>query len=390
MRIPFLIATLGLLAACSKGPKPQDPDGSETTSAGEVSARGQPPASIVSLTPEQARNAGVATGKAQLGNISSSLKVSGAIEVPPENMVAVSLPLGGYLASNRLLPGMTVRKGQVLAVVEDQQYIQLQQDYLTAKARLGFLEKEYDRQRELNQDKASSDKQFQQTEADYRTQQAVAQGLAERLRLINIDPDRLEASAISRSINVLAPISGFISRVNVSVGKYVTPSEPLFEIINSSNLHLTLKVFEKDLSKLQVGQQVLAYSNSDPAKKYACRVNIITRDISTERNAEVHCHFKSWDKQLVPGMFMNAEIEQSKTEAYTLPDEAVVSYEQKNYAFVVKGDNQFALTQVQSGVVQEGRVEIKSTDGVDLTGASFVTKGAYTLLMKLKNTSDDE
>src|SRR5437773_7216430 len=99
-------------------------------------------------------------------------------------MVTISVPMGGYLQNTRLLPGMYVRKGQPLAVIQDQQYIQMQQDYLTAKARLGYLENEYQRQRELNQSKATSDKQFQQTESEFRTQQVLAKSLSEKLQLI--------------------------------------------------------------------------------------------------------------------------------------------------------------------------------------------------------------
>src|SRR5215217_7371702 len=146
---------------------------------------------IVTLTPEQAKNTGIVTGKLEMQYISSTLKVSGQIDVPPQNMVTVSVPMGGYLQNTKLLPGMYVGKGQSIAVIQDQQYIQMQQDYLTAKARLAYLQKEYERQKDLNQSKATSDKQLQQTEAEYRTQQVTARGLGERLRLIGINPDRL-------------------------------------------------------------------------------------------------------------------------------------------------------------------------------------------------------
>lgn len=89
------------------------------------------------------------------------LKVTGKIDVPPQNMVSVSVALGGYLKWTNLLPGMRIKKGDLLAIMEDQQYIQLQEEYLTAKAKLNFAEKDYNRQKELNQIKANSDKIFQ-------------------------------------------------------------------------------------------------------------------------------------------------------------------------------------------------------------------------------------
>ena len=377
------IVILTLLLACNSN------KAKEETEKTEVKAEIATSETAVSLTSEQVKNADIATAKPEMQYISSTLKVSGQIDVPPQNMVTVSVPMGGYLVNTRLLPGMSVGKGQVIAVVQDQQYIQMQQDYLTARARISFLEKEYQRQKELNESKATSDKQLQQTEADYRTQQATVRGLYERLRLININPDRLSAGSISRSINIYSPISGFVSKVNVSMGKYVTPSDILFEIINPNSIHLALNVYEKDLSKLKIGQKVLAYTNSNPTKKYNCKILLINKDVSADRSAEVHCHFEQWDKDLVPGMFINAEIEQSNYQAYILPEEAIVNYEKANYVFIAKGNNQFEMIPVETGITQNGLVEIKPGTNNDLLKNNFVTKGAYNLLMKLKNTEDE-
>ena len=98
---------------------------------------------VVTLTEEQYKNAHLETGSISRRNVPAVLKVNGKIDVPPQNMVSVSFPLGGYLKSTKLLPGTHVSKGEVIAVMEDQQYIQLQQDYLTAKARQSYLENEY-------------------------------------------------------------------------------------------------------------------------------------------------------------------------------------------------------------------------------------------------------
>src|SRR5215203_989620 len=359
----------------------------EETEKTEIKSESATNETTVSLTPEQLKNAGITTAKPEMQYISATLKVSGQIDVPPQNMVTVSVPMGGYLQNTKLLPGMYVAKGQSIAVIQDQQYIQMQQDYLTAKARLAYLQKEYDRQKDLNESKATSDKQLQQTEAEYRSQQAMVGGLSQRLRLININPERLSVGSISRSINVYSPISGYVSKVNVSIGKYVSPSDILFEIINPNSIHLALNVFEKDINKLKIGQKVLAYSNTNPTKKYNCEIILINKDVSPDRSAEVHCHFENYDKDLVPGMFMNAEIEQSNYQANVLPEEAIVNYEKQAYVFVAKGSNQFEMLPVQTGITQNGQVEIKAATADQLKN-SFVTKGAYALLMKMKNTEE--
>jgi cobalt-zinc-cadmium efflux system membrane fusion protein len=271
--------------------------------------------------------------------------------------------------------------------MEDQQYIQLQQDYLTTKAQFSFTEGEYVRQKELNQSKATSDKIFEQTKANYISQNVLLRSLEEKLKLIGISPEKLTPQNISSTITLRSSINGYVSAVKVNVGKYVSPSVVMFELINPDDIHLAVTVFEKDINKLQVGQRLLAYTNDQPEKKYSCTVILISKNLSAERSAEVHCHFEKFDKSLLPGMYMNAEIESLNTQAKTLPEEAVVRFENKQYAFIVKGNNQFVMQEIKTGINLNGLIEIFG-EGTD-TAQTFVTKGAYSLLMKVKNTSDE-
>jgi cobalt-zinc-cadmium efflux system membrane fusion protein len=341
----------------------------------------------VMLSAAQLKNSGIVIGKIEQKSISSVLKVNGRIDVPPQNIISVSVPMGGYLKYTKLLPGMHLSKGEVIAIMEDQQYIQLQQDFLTAKARLIFTANEYNRQKELNQSKASSDKVFQQTEVDYTTEKINVKSLAERLKLIGINPDKLDENTISKSINIYSPIDGYVSKVNVNIGKFTQPSEVLFELINPTDIHLALTIFEKDLSKLSIGQKLFAYTNSQPDKKYECEIILIGKNLSTERSTEVHSHFEDYDKSLIPGMYMNAEIEIQNNTVYALPEEAIVRFENNQYVFLAETDTRFTIQEIKTGDVEKGFVEIIS--GVGLTDKKIVIKGAYNLLMAMKNKVEE-
>ena len=341
----------------------------------------------VSLTNEQLKNATIEVANLERRAIAATLKVNGQIDVPPQNMVSVSMPLGGYLKYTKLLPGLHFLKGEIIAIMEDQQYIQLQQDYLITKSKLNFAEKEFLRQKELNQSQASSDKVFQLAEAEYKTLRITLSSLSEKLKLININPNSLTEKSISKSVNIYAPINGFVSKVNVNIGKYLNPSDVLFELINPTDIHLNLKVFEKDVAKLQIGQKLLAYSNNDINNKHLCKILLISRDLSADHTAEVHCHFEDYDKNLLPGMYMNAEIEINNNNAFTLPEDAIVNFEGKNFAFISKDANNFLMTEVKRGNQENGFVEILNTN--DFENAKIVTKGAYVLLMKLKNKVEE-
>jgi len=343
---------------------------------------------IVNLTEAQYKNADIKIEKLEARQISTILKLNGKIDVPPQNMVSVSTPFGGFLKASKLLPGMPVKKGEILATMEDQQYIQLQQDFLTAKIKLNYFENEYNRQKELNQSKASSDKTFQQTEMEYNTQKISVSALGEKLRLININPLSLNESNLSRTINVYSSIDGFVSKVNVNIGKYVNPSDVLFELINPEDIHLNLKVFEKDLDKISIGQKLIAFNNNQPDKKHKCEIILISQDLSADRSVDVHCHFVDYDKTLLPGMYMNAEIEINLTNASTISADAVVSFEGKDYVFIVKDKFTFRLVEVLKGSSENGYTEIITTAGKSLNNLQVVTKGAYSLLMQLKNKTE--
>lgn len=159
--------------------------------------------------------------------------------------------------------------------------------------------------------------------------------LSEKLKLIGVNPDNLNENTLSRSVNIYSPINGFVSKVNLNIGKYATSAEVLFELVNPDDIHLNLKVFENDLDKLYVGQKLTTYTNNHE-KKHVAEIILISQDLSAERSAEVHCHFEDYDKTLLPGMYMNAEIEVKHGNAYVLPDDAVVQFENKQYVFLQK------------------------------------------------------
>lgn len=375
----YFILILALLLATSCGSNKQEAAPTEPETAA---------ASLVSLDSEQLKNAGITLGKPEMKPISATLKLNGSVDVPPQNMVSISFPLGGYLKSSKLLPGMRVRKGETLAVMEDAQFIQIQQDYLLAKSNLSLAEGEFQRQQGLNADKASSDKVFQQAKNEFETKKIMVRALDEKLRLIGLNPGELSETNLSRSVSVRSPINGYVSKVNVNIGKYTAPTDVLFELVNPEDIHLALTVFEKDVPKLAIGQKVLAYTNDNPSKKYPAEILLISKSLDENRTAEVHCHFEKFDHgSLVPGMFMNAEVDVKTEKALVVPEGAVVRWQNQNYIFVETGNGTFNMVPIELGIAQNGQQQIIPKE--DLGEKNIVLQNAYALLMKLKNSAEE-
>ncbi|GDX66680.1 hemolysin D [Chlorobiota bacterium] len=340
----------------------------------------------ITLTDAQKKNSTISIGALIQKDISEIIKVHGKIDVPPQNLISVSIPMGGFLVSSDLLPGMHVKKGQVIAVLEDQQYIQLQEDYLTTKVRLEQAEADFVRQRDLNESKAGSDKVFEKAKAEFQSLKVILRSLAEKLELLHINAKTLTEQSLSRRVKIYAPFNGFVSKVFVNIGKYVNPSDVLFELVNPKDIHVNLHVFEKDIVKLSIGQNLIVYTNSNPDKKYPCEILLISKDISTDGTAEVHCHFDQYDQVLIPGMYMNADISVNHSNVLCLPEEAIVSFEGKQYIFLKEQNDSYTIKEIQTGMKDKGYVQILNIE--DLQKKSIVINGAYSLLLQSKKSQE--
>lgn len=375
MKKLFIILGLSLLFSCGKEPKKEN-------EFEIVAAKNQ-----ITLNDAQYKNAGIEIGTLGFEDISSTIKLSGMVDVPPQNQASVSAPSGGYVKSTHLMPGMHINKGETLAILEDPQIVQLQQDYLLAKSNLGYAQKNYDRQSDLNKSKAASDKVMQQAQTEAQNQNIMMRGMAEKLKAMGINPATLNAGNIRRSIAVASPVSGYISSVNVKIGQYVSPTEKLFEIVNTDDVHLALTVFEKDANKISIHQKVMAYTNQNPDKKYEAQILLIGKDFQPDRSVVVHCHFLNYDKTLIPGTYMNAEIETNSEKGFTVPDEAIVTWENKQYIFQEVKPKTYEMIPVTIGNSENGRTEIVNVSP-NIKNKKFVNKGAYQLLMGLKNVEE--
>ncbi|GAA3781584.1 efflux RND transporter periplasmic adaptor subunit [Flavobacterium ginsengiterrae] len=341
----------------------------------------------IELTDAQVKNSGLVTGNPEEKNVKGILELQGTVTVPPKSVVSVSIPLGGYVKKTDLMAGMHVRKGQLLAVVEDMQYIQLQQDYLTAKEKYQLSQSEYNRQKELNAKKASSDKLFEQTAAEMQTQRIYMASLAQKLSLSGINVKTLSASNISKTVSVLSPINGLVSKVNVNVGKYISPTDMLFELMETSDVVLVMNAFEKDVHLLSVGQMVSVFTNADPSKKYAAKIAYINQSLNGDRAAEVVCKLNSYNKALIPGLFVNAEAEFENEKTLTVPEDAVVKWQNKFFVFSNIENQKYKMIPVETGSSSSGFRQIKSPDIT--ISSKIVIKNAYTLLMTFMNGGDE-
>lgn len=378
-----------ILASCGNKKVAED-----TTAATEAPAKGEE--NTVELNAAQYKTSGVTLGKVEKKAISGVLKVNGTIDVPPENLISITTQMGGIVKSTPLLQGSTVRKGQVIAVLQNQEYVQLQQDYLENKSQLELADAEYKRQQELARQNINAQKVLQQARSQYQTMLSRESALRQRLLLININSGTLTPANIRSTINIYAPINGYVTKVNVNSGKFVSPNDVMFEIVNSANLHVELKVFQKDVDLIKKGQKV-RFSLQNEAEERVATVTLVGREINEDKTVTVHCVANTQGSNLIPGAYLNALIETGTEEVNALPESAIADFAGKKYIFIETGQRKgektevnyhFQLLEITIGAADAGYVEVKLPETFDLATGKVVTKGAYDLISKMKNSEE--
>lgn len=386
MRTFYIFFIVALLTACGN-----KKDAQEHASKQPQQQQAEKKGNTIVFNTQQIKNGGVDTGSLPLHLLTTAINVNGQVDVPPENLIAINVPMGGFLKRTTMLPGEHVVKGQLIAQIENQDYITIQQDYLTAVSKITFLKQELERQKILSQQQASPLKLYQQSQSDYNSEVAQAAGLAQKLKIIGIDPNRLTPATIRSIVNIPSPINGFVSNVYVSVGKFVNPTDALMELVNTDDIHAALTVFEQDISKIAIGNKVDIRLPSLPGKSYPGKVILIGRVLDSTRSVMVHCHFLKTDKNLLPNMFIQATISTKPQNTLAVPDGALVNFNGQKGVFMAtkqKANTVFSLLPVKVGVQQNGWNEI-TLNKPELSNRTFVLKGAFSILSAMKNTGDD-
>ncbi|CAG5001398.1 Multidrug resistance protein MdtA [Dyadobacter sp. CECT 9275] len=360
---------------------------------------------IVKLTQAQYETAAVELGKASTRNLSDVVTANGVIDIPPQNLVSISAPLGGFVRRTELLQGMQVKKGQILAIIENPDFIQIQQDFLETESKLEYAQQEYSRQLELSKENINAQKVLQQATSEVKAQKARLAGLRERLITAGINLNTLEKGTIVNSAVIRSPISGSVTTVNVNLGKYVNPTDVMFEIVDTDHLHVELSIFEQDIPKIKLGQLVRFTVSNNPGKEYLAKVYLINQKINEDRTVRVHCHLEKDDRGLLPQNFVKAVIEIGANPVTALPSPAIVDFEGTSYIFIQRPETAhadstsqeeesegtaFEMVPVTKGMSENGYTQVKFSQDFNVQNAKIVLKGAYAMLSKLKNSEEEE
>ncbi len=322
--ILFLVGTVSFLS-CSNPNKPADTE-----------VHGEHEEGIVFLNALQRKALDLQLGPFSMRNLTTVVKTNGQLEVPPSSSAEVTAVVGGNVQDIKVFQGDKVQKGQVLATLRHPDYIALQEEFAEMANKLEFLEMEYERQKELFDNNVGAGRKFQQVKSEYNSAKARYQGLKSRLELLHLSPEKVKEGEISNTVVIVAPISGFVNRINIKVGSYAGAQDILFEMTDNSDIHADFMVYEKDVHLLKPGQKVHFTVANLPGKELLATIFAIGKEFEPNTRA-IHIH-ASLDEPvagLIPGMYLTGHIHTDDHYTRALPRDAVVTEGTRSYIFVL-------------------------------------------------------
>lgn len=387
----FLLS-ITLLLACSSSPKEPTAQIFE-----------KKPNDTVELNKNQIEVVGLKIGSIIQQNMSEMIKANGQLMVPPESKAAVNALVGGIVRKIRVKEGIIVREGQVVAYIENPEFIRMQQEYLTTKSNLVYIKQEFERQKRLNDQNAGTGKIFQQALSNYLSEQAKLNSLIKQLQQINVSISALNNGTITTLIPVLSPISGQVTHIFINKGLFADMNKTLMEVVDNSAVYCDLKIFQKDVAIVRPGQQIFfQFSGTDP-KIFKGRIKSINKEYETDNRVVIaHADIdRPTESNLIAGTYVSASVAIGSKNVMAVPLDAVVNAEGKEFIFVALPENavtdknqleeqRFVKTEVVTGLSDLGYIEIKLLKALP-SDTRIVTKGArYVLAQSQGRQSDDE
>lgn len=357
------------------------------------------------LTDAQIQSIGIQTGVIEEKQLTASIRANGALRVPNQNKALVNSLYSGIVRSLLIQPGNTVKKGEVIATIANPEFIRSQEEYLSISPRIVLAEQEYNRQKELNAGNAGALKNLQAAESDLRTLKTRKAALEQQIELMGINPASLSNGKLISVLSLRTPIGGIVSNVSVKMGSYVDLNTPVAEVVDNSQLHLDLFVYEKDLPKLKNNQSIHFTLTNNPGKEYDAEIYSLGSTFEDESKAvSVHARVNGDKTGLIDGMNITALISLDKITTPAVPDEAIVTYQGQDYIFIVKdthtesedhsnekaGDGStFEKVPIAKGTSEVGYTQITVLKPIP-ADVKIVTKGAFFVLAKMTNSGDGE
>jgi cobalt-zinc-cadmium efflux system membrane fusion protein len=359
-----------LLSACGRGEEPAVSNAAATT----------PPkgGSTVESHPR------VETALVELGSGAHDLTLVGRVAYAEDHYSKISSPLQGRVLEVRAHLGEHVEAGSVLLVLDSQEIAQAYSEYAKEDSDLQFATRAQELAKDLYENRALALKDLKQAENELIKARAEFRRAKERLLSLRVPAQELEKplerQKVTSRFEMKSPLTGIVVERNVTPGQSIggDSGQVLFTVADLDLLQVVADVYERDLAYLALvkeGQQAKVNVEAYPDVTFPATVTTIGDVVDpTSRTIKLHAVVKNKDHRLKPEMFARLHIEVGEsTLLLTIPREAVLEEDGKEYVYVVEGTDHYVKRAIKASTISPDQVRV--LEGL-ASGQRIVTKGA--------------
>ena len=254
------------------------------------------------------------------------------VEADPARTANVLPALTGKLVELKVGLGDHVSRGQLLAVIDSGDLAQAYADVDKARDALDLAKKGLDRARGVQQVGGSAVKDLEAAQSGYN--QALAESARAQTRLAAVGGTA--GSHVARTMNVTAPISGYVTALSVSPGMYVNdPTAAMMTIANLDSVWITANVPESEVALVAKGQQVDAVLAAYPGQMFHGQVSFVSPVLQSDTRRDlVRVAVANPDGRLKPNMFANASFDIPQPAEVFVPESALLMNNDNTTVFV--------------------------------------------------------
>jgi cobalt-zinc-cadmium efflux system membrane fusion protein len=327
----------------------------------------------------------------------------GKIAINEDTTTPVFSPFSGRVSRLIAKPGDHVEAGQPLFAIDASEYVQGQNDLVTAvagveqkKSRLELAQTIEKRQRDLLAIRGGALKDLEQAQSDLvnaqgdlRAAEITLAAARNRLRILGRSDEEItkleKIDRIGAQVVVAAPIAGTVVQRKVGLGQYINAgaSDPVFTVGNLETIWLVANVRESDAPKMKLGAQaevmVLAY----PGRVFNAKLSYVAPALDpTTRRLPVRAEIQNPGRELLPEMFASFRIVAGPTQLMpAVPQEAVVYEGAQARVWVARPADKTVVSRlIDVGVTTNGLVEVRKGLNVGETvvasGTLFIDRAA--------------
>ena len=364
--------------------KPHDEKANETKQGNKHEQKEKEEAVV--LTPEAAKNVGLVTTPVSFKPVREKIAATANIAHNQDRVFQVTPRIEGRVLELYVSVGTSVSKGQRLALLDSTTIGETKSEFLKTKTLVELAKANYEREKNLFDQKIAAKKDVLTAEAEYRKAEAEVRSLEEKLRLYGLSEAQiLNIETASSQLLITAPAGGVVIEKDISQGQVVETGKKILTISDLSTVWIFVDVYERDLPKIRNGTEVTVSVDAYSEKTFRGTVDYVADVVNPETRAvQVRVKVPNPNRQLKPGMFATATFEapgsDSTKKAAYIPTTAVFDIKGKKVVFVEESSGRFHPKDVEVASVIGNQVEI--TKGLN-EGDKVVTNGGIYLKSNL-------